>query len=671
MSDSQPHVPVSLGAARVATMVVAAALAVALAGCGSGGGGPADGDGSDTPAFAATAATWWASGSGARWTYRLAPAGGEQAVLKTVSDLGDTVVNGRTVRRFEHSRSMFGSGSETEYRYYDGAAVRNLAVSGVEGWTGPQDYAELPAPLREGVEQTVYDATQPYDLDGDAQVDSLRVQVTVTMNQVATLTVPAGDFRNLVAARQQIKVTGTRAGSGLTATATTVLTVWYAPGVGIVRRALEDPSVPLPDNVTTEELVGVVIGSARSGTTPLPALLDGIGFGTSSATPPSLESAAGGGRLMTVAVSESGQVVGSIVDGTGATIWRGTVLQAPADFRFAAARVLFDGTDFRVAALRHITTSSPSRYAVVGQRVGSGGELRDGPEGVVLDTGVPDASQTLSALQMTARNGQVLLVWSRYDTTPVPSPRSLLEPRGYVAEGRLFDVRHQPMAARFEIASGIAPPFSGSLAQAAALREDEYVVLVAVRYPGGSLLQALAVGLNGVPAAGGAKVINSTIGSMNGVRLQAVGSECWASWSEVGIGGTSITVARLGRGGVLLDGTPGSPGRLLVPAGDVRAAGVLTLGATRSTLSWVEGWDTVRVVAFDTGLLAAGAPLPIDFTEVVAAGSDSAYPGPSRVALAGVEFDGGLLVSWLDNQQTSATPSDSVQATLLRPRLVP
>jgi hypothetical protein len=579
--------------------------------------------------------------------------------------MGETVVDGRTVRRFEHSWSMFDSSTETEYRYFNGSEIRNLAVAAVGEQTGTQDYAELPAPLREGMPQQLVDVSEQVDIDGDGLADTLRVQLTTTLARVATLSVPAGDFRNLVSARQAITVTVRLGGSGITASLTGSLTTWYAPSVGVVRRVFEDPSETAPNNVVIEELEGVSLGTTRAGLIPGVTVLDDIGFGNDSNTPALGTLALAGDRYLAVAVDPFGQVQGAIVAASGATLWRGTVLTLPPGLQFQSVAAAFDGTDFRVVATRHGVFTSPDSWALVSQRIGSSGELRDGGGGTVLDSGVADATQTLGSLRLAARNGQMLLNWGRFDPSLVQVSPGLVAPRGWVAEGRLYGAPGLPLAPRFELGAGQPA--------ALAVRDDQYIAVNTSVLNGGGNLVAWAIDAAGSPVGTAPQTVSSIAGVKDAVRLHDTGSALWVSWAEQGLSfpaNPTLYAARLGRDAVLLDGTPAAPGRVLLPAGDQRnQEAVVGIGATQSLLAWREGWNTLRATRFDSALLTGGGALPLDRIDLVPDALDGAS-GTSRSPLFAGAFDGGLLVAWIDNNQTINTPSDRVMVSLLRPRLV-
>lgn len=657
---------------RIGHLLQLGVAALALAACGGGGGstGSGGGGGSSAPEvtpFADTAALWWASGRGAQWHYRMVDArAGGGTVNKVVTDLGDGVLGGRTVHRFDHSWSMFAPSTETEYRWFDGTSIRSVtAVADVPGRTGPLDYAELPAPIREGVAQDVYDATETVDADGDGRADTLRVQITVTATRVATMSVAAGDFRNLVSARQEFKATVTTA-TGLSDSATAVLTTWYAPGVGRVRRLYVDPNATAPNNTVTEELVGVSVGSVRAGLLAPATVLDGIGWGADSSTPPAPAVVTAADRYLIATVAESGTIEATIVNNAGATVWRGTVLAPPVGTRYAGVAAAWDGSDFRVVGVLTTAYTSPATYAVQAQRVSATGFLRDGVAGATLDTGVPDASHTLTAPRAAARNGELLVMWGRYDPTYVPAAPGLVTPRGYVAEGRLYGAQNEALAAKFDI--------GGGLPAALAVREPQYVAVALPQVLDSRALVAWAIDAAGLPVGTTGNVVSSTAAVKDAPVLSMAGNDLWLTWRELAQLGApthTLRVARLDTSAVLIDGTPDAPGRTLLPEGDARNGSAQAwLGSAQSVLGWTEGWNTVRATFFETSLLAAGLALPAGATTLIIDDPAGGVAAPSRALVWAGDFDGGTMLVWLENVQASGSPSDRLEVAHLRPRLV-
>jgi len=151
------------------------------------------------------------------------------------------------------------------------------------------------------------------------------------------------------------------------------------------------------------------------------------------------------------------------------------------------------------------------------------------------------------------------------------------------------------------------------------------------------------------------------------------GGELWLGYGEwsgsVPVSSVSVIVVHLGRDGVLLDGTPDAPGRVLLAADATRGTGMLAIGASRSLLAWSEGWNTVRAALFDNGALTGASQLPSAFTSIVPT-SLGGLSGPSRSIVMAGDTGQALLAGWLDNEQSGATPSDRVMFSLFYSRYV-
>ncbi|MCB1998925.1 MAG: hypothetical protein H6933_06275 [Burkholderiaceae bacterium] len=646
----------------------------ALVACGGGGGGDAV---PTAPPFAETAARYWVSGdsgSPARWVYqRVDGRAGHDAtpVLKTVVDAGAQTQNGTVYRRFEHSLSLFDDAPETEYRRFDGRSIQALAdLAGEFGLSLPaRVYAEAPAPLVDGATTVVADETEHADFNGDGIADTLHIVARVNTARAAALSVPAGDFSDLLLLHTVITGTATDGASGQETMASATLSAWYAPGVGIVRRRFEDPGYAAPANTVTEELVGLDAGGLRAGLLPDETLLDGIGAGTDSSTPAGTAVAVGGGQVLALA-TEAGRLHAALHGPDGRLVWRGTALQAPDGSEWAAVTASFDGTDFRIVATHRRPYDSPAQAVVVAQRLRIDGSLRDGLAGVALQTGVPDATQTLTALRSAAKDGRLLLAWGRYDTTYVPVGPGLVTQRGYVIEARLFGASHEPVAGPAELAGG--------LPAAVGLRDDQFMLIGAPQ--DGGIATTLAVhvlsAVDGLPTATSPVVVDERLRQRVAPAFQTVGSDLWLSCSNrdpAAPDAAALTAMRLGRDGVLLDGTTSAPGQVLV-TGDAssKAGGQLALGDVDHLLSWVEGWNNVKAVNFRSPVLDGTAPLPTTVLPL-SMGGEAGVAGPSRHLLwsgAAGGAPGSLLVAWLDNQQTASTPSDRIVATWRLPRVV-
>lgn len=646
--------------------VAALGAAALLAGCGGGGGG---GGGTGGTPFADTASAYWVSATGSRWVYQRVDrrSGHDTApVLKTVVDAGEQTIDGAAYRRFEHSWSLFEDAPETEYRRFDGRSILNAAdLAGEFGLSLPaQTYAEVPAPLVDGQTVTLAEQSASVDLNGDGRADSVRLVAQATIGRTASLSVAAGDFVDLLRVRTVITGTVTDGATGLSASASATLTAWYAPGIGIVKRIYEDPGFSAPENTVTEELVGIDAGGHRAGLLPGLTLLDDIGAGTDSSTPAATSIAMAGDRLIAVA-TRGATVQAAIRRFDGTLVWGGTVLQAPDGHEFGSVTASFDGNGFRVVGAHRRPFDSPAVTAVVAQRVGIDGTLADGASGSPLDTGIADATQTLGALRSAARDGRLLVAWGRFDTTYVPVGPGLVTQRGYVTEARLFDVANAPLAASLEVADGL-PAAIGE-------RDDQFMVTTMPQVNGGTALGVRAVSaVDGLPVGTAATAIDARLLARTEPAFHRVGTELWLAWGSydpaAGTAAPSLTLARLGRDGALLDGTPAAPGRELVSTDAARGFGRVALGGASNLLAWTEGWDGLNGVPFDADVLTGSAPLSAQPMPLVV-GDPLHAVGPSRSLLWSGAAGNGLAVVWLDNLQSAGTPSDRVMATLMLPRL--
>lgn len=668
--------------ARASCSRFAAITAIGLlAATGCGGGGDGGSTGPAPAPIADTAVDYWVSGDVARWTYRLTdtrPNGAPRTLMKTVEDRGSALIAGKTVRQFVHSTSLFEPGPETEYRYFDGQSIRSVTPASIGGLVpAGADYAEVPGPLVAGQERTLIDQTESLgeDLDEDGTPETIRILVQNTEALEPGLSLPAGDFRDVLRSRTVITGTVTLSSTGEGVSASAVLTAWYAPRIGIVRRIFEDPEFAEPDNRVTEELTGFAVGTLRAGIDPGLTLLDGIGAGTDSGTPGSGGIAFGDGRALIVSSTQGVDrpgtgVEGAIVDAAGTPLWRGRLLETAPPYVLQGAAVGFDGEGFRVVAVRTIPYDSPSSYEVIAQRVSLDGQLADGPGGTVLQTGIADPSHALGAMHIAGSAGRMLLAWSRYDPTSVELAPGLATSRGWVGEARLFGASNEPLSSplAFDVdaPAALAHHLGRYVLVTAATRSAAFGIA-----PTGTL-SGWSIDENGVQT-GPVQPIAVWPYTLGGAALQSAGGQLWLSFQASGdpaaaLQAPALRVARLGRDAALLDGTPFEPGRTLAAAGDPRGLGRVAIGATTSELAWASGYDTLRSTGFPSLLLTGTAPLP-ETSEALLPES-TAPTRPSRSMLWAYETAGVKWMGWLDNEQSATVASDRIRATLIHPRYV-
>lgn len=278
-----------MGSWRSWRMASAAVFVGALVGplTGCGGGDDAPPPVAPVP-IAETAEAYWNAEPAARWTFDVTdsrpnyPA--RRVNLVTVD--GTVDFDGKAFSRFLHSSSIADAQPDEELRYFDGSSIfvaGGVALDPSMSLVG--SYAELPAPLVAGVTTTVLDQSEDFDVDGDGRPDfRLRLLVTVLLGTEASRSVPAGTFSNVLRARTEATATVTELVSTQSVSATSVQTVWYAPGVGPIRRELidPDPALDASNNFVVEELSGVSVSAVRAGKVPGFVALDAIGAGTDS-----------------------------------------------------------------------------------------------------------------------------------------------------------------------------------------------------------------------------------------------------------------------------------------------------------------------------------------------------------------------------------------------------
>ncbi|MHC4941260.1 MAG: hypothetical protein ACYTHK_20210 [Planctomycetota bacterium] len=608
---------------------------------------------------------YWVSGTGARWVY-LRTDGRDGVdptpVLKTVTDTGEQVVDGTTTRRFEHSTSLFSGSADIEYRHFDGRSIINIAdFADAFGVNLPAaSYTEVPAPLVDGRTVRIADRTEQIDIDGDGTDDTVRIEVDVTMGYLATFSVPAGDFTDVLTVDTKIVGTATNGATGASASAEGALAAWYAPGVGIIRRVFEHPQFAPPANRVTEELVGLDAGGLRAGILPGLTLLDDIGDDFDAGHPRQVRVAVGHDRTLTIA-TRTDTVQAAIHKFDETLVWRGVALLAPTGHWFSSTSASFDGTDFRIVATHAKPFDSPAVRTVVAQRLAADGTLRDGPAGAALETGIADNTEYIAALRTAASNARLLVTWGRWDPTYVPVAPGLVRERGYVLEGRLFDAVHAPLAPSFELAE--------ALPAAAEAREDQFIVLSTPQVSSAMTMRSWAIAADGMPVSVAGSLVDERLLGRTIPALHRADGELWLSYGSfdadaLGPPEATITLARLGRDGVLLDGNPSAPGHELVQDDARRGLGTLGLRGNANVLAWREGYDDLQATLFDEDVLFGAAPLPAsEYPLVVHVPPQGAGPGRS-LRWAGPAGT-GLMVVWLETD----TPSDRVMATLLLPRL--
>jgi len=637
-------------------LLAAGAVSLLLWGCGGGGGG----DGSSAIVIAETAKAYWNDEAAGRWAFvqtDLRP-GGASGRINLVTVGGTQTVGQVVATRFVHSSSLFDDESLDELRYFDGQAIR--AVGEIDIGTGPMpgSYAELPAPMLDGVPTTVLDQSASMgDIDFDGVPDAGRLVVVTTLGTEPTRTVPAGTFSNVVRARTEITVSITLTFVKQTVTVTGVMTTWYAPGVGPIRREFIDPDPDLraPNNVAYEELSGVSIAALEAGVVPGYVALDGIGAGGNS-DPAGMPSIASAGERILVAsrgVDAGGAagLYGAILGTDGAEIARRTLVESSTgSYLQMQSAAAFDGQNFQAFWVR-------PDGVLVGRRVSVDGTVL----GAVGGTPVDVAEGSIKRIAAASDGNAVLLVWERQ---PVGS--------NSVLEGAIVD-RNGSTTATVALGGGQDDELAAAWSSGTYLvtRQSVLAPSDAIRFARVSPTGAVTppAGTSGDPIWSSIPIESTHRTSARVVAHPDGFFVGWANWDAPPMVGVSSTLRgrRIGSDGSLPDAAS-------VPIDPVPVAGreqgvALASGGSGLLAGSVSGWTLDRLLTADRARAvrapaAAGAPsfgaaAPYWYT-----GSSTDAPDLWPVA---VGVGNSFVFAWLENRQSGAATSDRVLATFVHP----
>ncbi|MBX3605526.1 MAG: hypothetical protein KF788_09645 [Piscinibacter sp.] len=249
---------------------------LALVGCGGGGGGDGGGPVVPPPVSSGLIPPAPVQGdilfddatalrplvAGGMWTYR----GSERSVGD--GGAGDSYTNTVTHQAspaggvVEAATDADHGGDVSQRVRHVGGEVRSLVpVDLGDGRVRTLEQVELRSPVRVGDQYTFFDlhlVDSGFDVDGDGRVDELDVASytrVVGKESVAALgyiDMEAALTRTWLVARFKLSSTG-----AYTDVESGTLDIWYAPGIGVVRRSTDVPGfVPEVRVVTSEELAG-------------------------------------------------------------------------------------------------------------------------------------------------------------------------------------------------------------------------------------------------------------------------------------------------------------------------------------------------------------------------------------------------------------------------------
>lgn len=296
-------------------------------------------------------------------------------------------VQGRVVSRFRFERYFNEREPLVEWRYADATGVRAIEVPSL---TPPSSLdaavTDLRSPIQKDDRYVAFESTSAStDYDGDGVRDQEALRITRAVLAIEPVTVPAGTVTEAARIESVATATVTLSRNGQVVSATATQVEWHAKGLGVVKRQFTDPNFPAPNNVVTEELIGIEAPTAAAGV--------GREFVLEERLPPralpNYEVASDGTDLLYVtqrtvppALAPT-QLVARLYSPSGTVKWERTILDAAnADEWFGSMAVGFGNGHFHLLAEAKRSDGSSAR--LIRQRFNGAGDRLDGPYGATI-----------------------------------------------------------------------------------------------------------------------------------------------------------------------------------------------------------------------------------------------------------------------------------------------
>ena len=291
----------------------------------------------------------------------------------TLSINGTKLVGGITATVLSETNPDGSATPEDEYWTKENTGLTIHGNSDPTDHITPQivPYQELQFPLQAGASfQPVTKSGLDFgaDLDGDGRNETATVSSQVTVVDIETVSVSAGNFPNTAQIRLQVTFTVMLSKTGSTITVQETQTIWLAPGIGPVKRQDVTQAQGITET-TSEELTSYVVNGQGAGTVHL-SITTSVSQANSDETDPGPSGIASDGTNYLVVycqdlVAPTGLYGKLSANGAGQPFLIGTSgcgsEQSPG--------VAFDGTNYLVT------------YALNGNIMG----VRVSPSGTVLD----------------------------------------------------------------------------------------------------------------------------------------------------------------------------------------------------------------------------------------------------------------------------------------------
>jgi len=409
---------------RVLVAAATVAIALGFVGCGGGGGDSSAPVGTapppSSPSVPSTAPFWattseiFSGDAGSQWIFDgRDERGSSPARLYRNKVTVESIANalGQTFAQLRYGRILNESQPIFEWTFNDQDGIHS--VEALQGAPPPASLAgialELRSPVRLNDRYVLFEESgATRDLDGDGIADRETLRVENEVQAIEALVVPAGTIGETARVQSTAVATATSSRTGQTVSATSTVTQWYARGIGAVRRVFVDPNFSAPNNIVTEELVGIDTPSVKAGLGR-----EFSAFATAAAQPPIVEStdiAGDGTNILFVASIRDGgpnRVLGRLLTPTGQLVWERVFFESQTlSERFPGVAASFDGTVFHIVAARTDSTTGP----LLRQRVTQQGGLLDGL-GAQLVTAEPDTF--FIPLRPVANGPRILYTWHK------------------------------------------------------------------------------------------------------------------------------------------------------------------------------------------------------------------------------------------------------------------
>jgi len=273
------------------------------------------------------------------------------------------------------------------------------------------------------------------DIDGDGKSETIDVNSVVTVAGFETATVQVGTFSNVTRIETSVTSTLILSSNNSKFTITGLVTEWFAPSVGPVKRTSIITYSDSTSKTVTEELRGYTVDGQIRGILPEFIIASGVAPANSDTESPGRPSLGydGANYLLVsrrVVDWSNSTMTGTLISGSGSILKTFDISTQGSN----RSSVAFDGTNYLIVF--------DQNGQIVGQRISPSGTVLDGPSGFAISTGTPFVVTNYNPV--VAFDGtNYIVVWSKfinnnydiYGARVTPSGQVLNEFSIFVAPG--------------------------------------------------------------------------------------------------------------------------------------------------------------------------------------------------------------------------------------------